>query len=120
VVKFDLRPAGSFRIEIDRPEQSLLIFCTYQELSPPLRLKFTWAWEQTRPDPGRVTSRGQTLVTVDLQAHGRDATDLVLVQGPYAPGQQRDRDTAFWKASLDALAHRLEQAAPSGSVRLGA
>ena len=102
VRKFDFRVTGSFRLEVTRPEDVRLVFGTYEELAPPERLTFDWAWERTLPDPGVVTSGGPTRVTV-LLLERNGTTELRLTQGPFPSEQRRDEDRAGWDASFVAL-----------------
>ncbi len=100
--KFDLRPNGSFRVEVTKGTEVYLVFGTYEELAPHERLVFSWAWERMLPNTGELTSEGPTHVTVQLAEQG-DATELRLTQDGFPSVERRDADRATWNASFAAL-----------------
>jgi uncharacterized protein YndB with AHSA1/START domain len=106
--KFDLRPTGGFRVEVTRGTEVYLVFGTYEELTPGERLVFSWAWERTLPNTGKLTSEAPTRVTVDL-VQRPDGTELHLTQTGFSDLQLRNADRDVWKASFVALAEVLRE-----------
>lgn len=103
ILKFDPRPSGGFRVDVHRDSQSYLIFGTFETIAPPALLVLSWAWERLIPDPGQVTSRGPSTVTVTFRERG-DETALRLTQGTFPTAARRDADRTGWEAAFDALA----------------
>ncbi|MGH7538023.1 MAG: SRPBCC family protein [Gemmatimonadales bacterium] len=107
-LELDARPGGRYRMEVTMRNsgERYLLFGTYREVTPPERIAFTWAWERVHPDPGQVTSLGETLVTVVLFARG-ESTEILLTQEPFPTVKRRDEDSTGWNACFDALERHL-------------
>jgi uncharacterized protein YndB with AHSA1/START domain len=72
----------------------------YVEVDPPSRLGYTFRWEPPDPDDRETVAR---LTLRD--ANG--ATDVELIQGPFATESRRDLHQAGWVESLTRLASPL-------------
>jgi uncharacterized protein YndB with AHSA1/START domain len=96
VTALDLRVGGRYRIEMHLPDGSVpTVTGTYEELSPPHRLAFTWRWEASADMP-------DTLVTIDLIADG-DETELVLRHTRFDTEESRDRHQQGWDGCCNRL-----------------
>ena len=61
VAEVDLRPGGSYRIDMHSPGGDVFqVSGVYQEISLPERLVFTWKWRESGIEPA------ETLVTVEF------------------------------------------------------
>src|SRR5688572_24265818 len=76
-LRFEPRVGDSYRIEMQPPEgDSFYLTGEFREIDPPVRLTFTFEWEDPDPDDA------ETLVTLsfgDLD----DSTEIALEQGPF-------------------------------------
>jgi uncharacterized protein YndB with AHSA1/START domain len=74
-VEMDVRVGGRYRIELAGPDVGAAIVGTYREVSPSVRLSFTFSWETPLLD---VMDIGETLVTVRFtDVEGRTEVTLV-------------------------------------------
>ena len=90
------RPGGRFRLEMRSPSGvSSVAFGTYEEVTPPSRLVFSWTWEGK---PEHQTSR----ITVIIEPQGA-GTRLALVQEQLPTAESVDAHTKGWTACLDRL-----------------
>lgn len=92
----DLRPGGSYEIQIDTGKMSFTVFGEYREVSPPNRLSFTWQWKH-EGDEVEIS-----LVTVDLQEDG-DATLLTLTHSQLLCQESFDNHSEGWVQALRLL-----------------
>ena len=98
----DVRTGGSFRTCMKEPNGTEhWVGGTYLVVDPPNKLVFTWAWE-TNGRPGH-----RSTVKVELFAHGRGKTRLVLNHSGHESAKSRDGHRWGWGSSLDALAKAL-------------
>jgi uncharacterized protein YndB with AHSA1/START domain len=94
-IRVDLRPGGAWSIAMVMPNgEDHRVGGEYIEVSPPGRLRFTWAWQST---PHRVS-----LVTVELRAKGA-GTQLTLTHERFFDRDARDRHGQGWAACLGQL-----------------
>ncbi len=70
-VNVDLRVGGAFKIVMKSGDMAIPHTGAFIEIEPPTRLVFTWVSPYTGPDP--------SLVTVELEPDGENATQLRLV-----------------------------------------
>jgi uncharacterized protein YndB with AHSA1/START domain len=103
----DLRIGGSLRI-VMRGE-GLVIEHTgeYLEIDPPRRLVFTWR--------SPYTGEQASLITVELDSDGEDATELRLTHSKLPPAAVSSHQGG-WASMLDRLAQRVR---PGREVRHG-
>jgi uncharacterized protein YndB with AHSA1/START domain len=94
-ISIDLRPGGAWSIAMATPGgEDHGVSGEYLEVSPPARLRFTWAWQST---PDRVS-----LVTVELRPKGA-GTELTLTHERFFDRAARDRHGEGWAACLGQL-----------------
>jgi uncharacterized protein YndB with AHSA1/START domain len=103
-VTLDLKEGGAYRIAMQPPVGELFhLVGEYLEVQPPSRLAYTFRWEPPDPDDQETVAR--------LALHPRDgATELALVQGPFATEARRELHEAGWTDSLARLASHLASA----------
>lgn len=102
LAEVDLRVGGSYRIGIKPPDRDdlFIVSGTYQEVTPPERLVFTWSWEGTEMDVR------DTLVTVEFVERGGD-TEVVLTHELLPTKEARDEHEWGWNGCLTRLAEVL-------------
>ncbi len=105
-VEIDLRVGGRFRIGIQPPpggptgDKPFYVAGVYEEIVPPEKLVFTWAWEWPGP-------RGEeSVVTIQLRQLD-DETELTLIHRRLPDDQQREEHTQGWNAMLDRLSQAI-------------
>jgi uncharacterized protein YndB with AHSA1/START domain len=94
---FQPRVEGSYRIEMQPPEGDP--FCLtgeFRDADPPVRLSFTFAWED--PDPDDV----ETLVVLSFRDLG-GSTEVSFSQGPFTTEARRALHRDGWTDSFDKL-----------------
>jgi len=92
----DPRVGGSYRIVMrHRDGSEHVAFGTYEEVTPPTKLVFTWSWESPN-------STKDTLVTVELEARG-ETTLLKLTHERFPNVEARDNHQKGWTGTLDRL-----------------
>jgi uncharacterized protein YndB with AHSA1/START domain len=97
----DPRPGGEFRVDYGNGN---VVTGRYVELDEPLRLVFTWGWE----DPSEAVRPGGSVVEVDLAPDG-DGTRLRLRHS----GLPNDAEVAGHGEGWDYFLQRLLDAAAS-------
>ncbi len=99
----DLRAGGGWSVAMDAPDGTRHeAFGEYREIAAPDRLSFTHAWRE----PGGASP--ETLVTVELQPDGADATRLHFTQAGFDSIPRRDGHAGGWSSALDQLQSLLE------------
>lgn len=91
----DLRVGGRFRIVMRDRDTEIDHTGRYLVVEPPTRLVFTWMSAFTGPEP--------SLVTIDLEPDGADATRLRLVHSEL-PEAMAASHRGGWGTMLDRLA----------------
>ena len=92
----EARVGGRYRIEMKHTGGNVHIVAgTYEEVSRPNRLVFSWAWEDS-------PEKGNSRVTVTFEPKGT-GTRVVLLQEQFPTIEARDAHTQGWNASLDKL-----------------
>jgi uncharacterized protein YndB with AHSA1/START domain len=102
----DLRVGGSFRVVMKGEGRVLEHTGEYRVVEAPRRLAFTWSSPYTGPR--------QSLVTVELERDGQNATHLRLVHAEL-PAQAAESHRTGWGGMLDRLAEAMP--AQRGSPR---
>jgi uncharacterized protein YndB with AHSA1/START domain len=96
----DVRPGGEYRICIRSPDGvDYPMRGTYREVTPPRRLVFTHAWENTTAGP----IGHETLITVTFEPEGA-GTRLTFRQAFFTSVASRDSHRGGWSECLDRLA----------------
>jgi uncharacterized protein YndB with AHSA1/START domain len=98
--QIDLRVGGVLRIVMKGDGRVIEHTGEYLEIDPPNRLVFTWISPYTGNTP--------SVITVELQRAGEDATDLHLVHARLPHNAARSHGEG-WGAMLDRLRGRLTQ-----------
>ena len=99
--KVELRKGGAFRCHMVSPENSHHhMHGAYQEILPPERLSFTWAWIDEDGKRGH-----ETLVTVLLEEAGAqgEKTRLTLHQAVFESETARDAHEGGWTQCFERL-----------------
>jgi uncharacterized protein YndB with AHSA1/START domain len=100
VHRADAKVGGGYRIEMRKPDGTIhFVHGTYEELTRPKRLVFTWEWETN-------LAEGNTLVTVDLAPEGK-GTKLTLTHERFPDAKTRDSHAQGWIGCLDHLARTI-------------
>jgi uncharacterized protein YndB with AHSA1/START domain len=94
----DLRVGGALRIVMRGDGTVIEHVGEYLEIDPPHRLVFTWASSFTGTEP--------SLVTVELEPDGADATRLLLIHSRL-PESAASSHQGGWGAMLDRLSGQL-------------
>jgi uncharacterized protein YndB with AHSA1/START domain len=103
-VEMDVRPGGAWRACIRSPEGTdHWMQGVYREVVEPLRLVFTFAWEDDQGAPGH-----QTLVTVTFAQHD-GKTRLTFHQAVFESIESRDWHQSGWSECFDRLENDLAQ-----------
>jgi uncharacterized protein YndB with AHSA1/START domain len=102
--QMDVRPGGEYRLRMRSSEGTIHTKRgIYQDILPPERLVFTWAWEDEDGLPGR-----ETLVTIEFENHG-NATKLTLRQAPFESAVSRDGHGNGWSGCFERFAAYLAE-----------
>ena len=100
VVRMDLRPGGTYRLEGQAGGKPWAIWGTFREVSPASRLVYTWCWDN---DPALGDPRGgDTVVRVDFLERGAE-TEVVVTHEGFAAERARVEHDTGWIGCLDRL-----------------
>jgi uncharacterized protein YndB with AHSA1/START domain len=108
--QLDARVGGRFRIDMTDKGTVIPHDGEYLRVDRPHLLEFTWV--------SPFTDRQRSVVTVELKAAGRDATDLTLTHKLLPSAKAVDDHTWGWNACLDGLV--AEYAEPSKHAAVNA
>ena len=94
----DLRVGGRYRLGMTAPDGKRHVAVgVYREIERPVRLVFTWEWE----DPAyRV---GDTVVTVEFKRVGDHRTDVILTHEGFADAARIGRHREGWTELFNLL-----------------
>jgi uncharacterized protein YndB with AHSA1/START domain len=92
----DLRSGGAYRFRtVELPDIGILSLAgTYQEVSAPERLVYTWRWENVDELP--------TVVTVRFEERGQ-GTQIHVTHEGFPSEEERDNHVVGWTDCLDRL-----------------
>ncbi|HUC75636.1 MAG TPA: SRPBCC domain-containing protein [Vicinamibacterales bacterium] len=94
----DLRVGGRYRLGMTGPDGKMHVAVgAYQEVRRPIRLVFTWDWE----DP--ASRVGDTLVTVEFKNADRNQTEVIVTHERFADAVRMGRHEEGWTALLRLL-----------------
>lgn len=94
----DLRVGGGYRMSMTGPDgRTHTAIGVYREIHRPVRLAFTWDWE----DP--ASRMGETLVTVEFRSAGEGRTEVVLTHERFADAARIGRHEQGWTELLALL-----------------
>ena len=103
--RMDVRPGGAYRFRMRSAEGTdHWLRGVYREIVEPVRLVFTWAWEDSEGEPGH-----ETLVTVTFAEDG-GKTRLTMRQAVFESMTARDAHQGGWASCLDRLAEYVAEA----------
>jgi uncharacterized protein YndB with AHSA1/START domain len=96
----DLRVGGRYRLGMIGPDgRTHVAVGVYREVQRPVRLAFTWDWE----DPANRV--GDTLVSVDFKNAGGNRTEVVVTHERFAAAARIGRHQQGWTELLALLEH---------------
>ena len=99
----DLRVGGRYRLAMTDPQGAThTALGVYREIQPPLRLAFTWDWDD------RTKSVGETLVTVELQRVTAALTEVVVNHERFVDVTRMARHEQGWMELLRLLERSME------------
>lgn len=101
--KVDLHVGGTYRICITGTKKSHWMRGTYQEVTPPRRLVFTFAWEDEHGEPVH-----ETLVTLTFEEE-KGKTKMTFHQALFRDKKERDDHEGGWTESFERLAAYVEK-----------
>ena len=94
----DLRVGGAYRLGMTAPDGKIHVAVgVYREVQRPVRLVFTWKWE----DPTHRV--GDTVVTVEFKDAGGDRTEVVLTHEDFVDEARMGRHQQGWIELLNLL-----------------
>jgi uncharacterized protein YndB with AHSA1/START domain len=94
----DLRVGGHYRLGMTDPAGNTHVAVgVYREVRRPVRLVFTWDWENPA---NRV---GETVVSVEFKVLGEKRTEIVLTHEGFADSARRGRHEEGWTELLRLL-----------------
>ena len=104
IADIDLRVGGHYRFGMKKggDGETHIVGGVYQEITPPKKLVFTWAWETSVQPPD------ETVVTIEFHEIG-DQTRLVLIHERFPHAKMRDQHGEGWSGCLDRLSRLLSQ-----------
>lgn len=96
-IEFEPRVGESYRIEMQPPEgDHFYLTGVFLEVDPPVRLAYTFMWEE--PDPDDV----ENSVALSFRGLG-DSTEVVLMQCPFKTSERRTLHCNGWTDAFDRL-----------------
>ena len=102
IVEVDLRVGGAYRLGMKPPDGEHVHTATgvFEEVDPPGRLVYTWAWEASSEAP--IAAEEFTRVTVEFIERGSQ-TELVLTHELFPDEGARNQHNEGWTAILGQL-----------------
>lgn len=98
---FDPRAGEAYRIEMQPPEgDAFHLAGEFREVDPPVRLAFTFAWEE--PDPDDL----ENLVELSFHDLG-GSTEVLMTQRPFKTEERQELHLNGWSDSFDKLERTL-------------
>lgn len=96
IAEVDLRVGGKYRLGMQDPEKDMpyVVGGTYQEVTPPEKLVYTWKWEG---------QDSQTLVTVEFHEQG-NSTEVILTHEYFTDEKAKEEHGQGWKGCMEQLA----------------
>jgi len=103
LAEVDLRVGGAYRLTMEDPREGSrhTVRGEYREVRRPVRLVYTWAWEQDDGSTGPTST-----VAVEFREEGERTTVLIEHEGLDSQ-QSRDRHGIGWTGCLESLEQRV-------------
>jgi len=92
-VESDFRVGGAFTIAMRVDGNAHTAVGMYLEIEEPNRLVYTWDWKE------EDQQMGETLVTVEFEAHG-DATEVILFHSGFPAVEAKEGHEQGWGACI--------------------
>ncbi|HKV52054.1 MAG TPA: SRPBCC family protein [Gemmatimonadaceae bacterium] len=103
----DLRVGGAYRLGMTGPDGAPHVAVgVYREVQRPVRLAFTWDWEE----PGNRV--GETLVTVEFKTVSADATEVILTHERFPDALRASGHERGWTQLLTLLGRATQEHTP--------
>jgi len=97
----DLRVGGRYRIVMKAPDGAVhTAVGVYREIERPVRLVYTWMWEDTLDEGMQI---GETVVTVEFRGRGDGTSEVVLVHEGFPGAEARDNHETGWTSCVNRL-----------------
>ena len=94
----DLRVGGHYRLAMTAPDGKVYAAVgVYREIERPVRLVFTWDWEES------MRGVSDTLVTVDFKETGTNVTEVVVTHERFTDPARMRRHEQGWTELLRLL-----------------
>lgn len=106
----DIRTGGGYVIEVRDPAKNRSYWGqgTYEEVTPPQKIVFTWSWTDDSPDgPNKHPGSEVTRVAIEFFERGPGSTEIVLAHGPFVSEKLRNDHHRGWNGCLDVLGQLL-------------
>lgn len=98
--EIDLQVGGSYRIANQFPDGKVLwISGTFEEITPPKKLVYSWSVESDSPQSERVTVRFEPI---------NEKTEVIIFHEQIETEEIRDRHEEGWCGCMDGLLEYLE------------
>lgn len=98
VPEMDVRPGGTYRVVMHRPEgEDYIATGVYREVVPNRRLSMTWRWLEDDP-----ADEHETLLTLDF-APLDGGTEFTLTHEYFASAESRENHNSGWVSIMDKL-----------------
>jgi uncharacterized protein YndB with AHSA1/START domain len=103
----DVRPNGSYEIEVKTPEGVTYIGSgIYREVRPPEKLVFTWHWKRSPEKPDASIQGEESVVTVEFFERG-NSTEMVFKHELLQSAESQKSHKKGWEGCFDKLAEYL-------------
>ena len=102
----DVRTGGEWRLVGQEADRRYAVSGKYLEVTPPERLRFTWAWHEQGDHAS--PREHETIVSIEFKAKGAK-TEMTMIQGRFLDRISVEKHNAGWTSSfgkLDALLAR--------------
>jgi len=101
VPELDLKVGGKYKVEMHHKGGIVhTVGGTYQEITPPERLVFTWRWEN-------ASGAHESLVTIEFLDLGR-STEISLTHVQLPSAEERQKHEQGWNGCLAQLAQYVQ------------
>jgi uncharacterized protein YndB with AHSA1/START domain len=103
----EVRPRGRYVIEIPIPGGLYRGHGEFHEVIPPEKLVFTWAWERIPPKESDNLQTTDSLITVELFAHG-ETTEMLFTHEQLDTPEDLESHRQGWEGCFQILTMYLD------------